>query len=82
MCRFDTIVAVRGRLRGLFVLSVSLNLPVGVVRRFIKLPLRKWFDFVDRFWKGYCLRFRIYPYRQSPLSFVKEVRDYLGGKYY
>ncbi len=72
----------RGRLRALFALSVSLNLPVGVVRRLIKLPLRKWFDFVDRFWKGYCLRFRIYPYRQSPLSFVKEVRAYLGGRYY
>ena len=68
----------RGRLRALFALSVSLNLPVGVVRRLIKLPLRKWFDIMDRFWKGYCLRFRIYPYRQSPLSFVKEVRAYLS----
>ena len=83
----DSIVAIcnkemRGRLRALFALSVSLNLPVGVVRQLIRLPLRKWFDFVDRFWKGYCLRFRIYPYRQSLLSFVQDVRTYLGERHY
>lgn len=72
----------RGRLRALFALGVSLNLPVSLVRLLLKLPLRKVYESVDRLWKGYCLRFRIYPYRQSPGSFVRDLRSYLGGKYY
>jgi len=72
----------RGRLRALFALVVSLNLPAFMVRLLILLPLRKVYEFVDRLWKGYCLRFRIYPYRQSMGSFVRDVRTYLEGKYY
>jgi radical SAM superfamily enzyme YgiQ (UPF0313 family) len=72
----------RGRLRAVFALGVSLNLPVFLVRLLITLPLRNTYEYVDRLWKGYCLRFRIYPYKQSPGSFIRDVRTYLGGKYY
>lgn len=72
----------RGRLRAVFALGVSLNLPAAVVRLLIALPLRKGYEFVDRLWKGYCLRFRIYPYKQSMGSFIRDVRTYLEGKYY
>jgi anaerobic magnesium-protoporphyrin IX monomethyl ester cyclase len=72
----------RGRLRALFALGVSLHLPALAVRLLIELPLRKLYEFVDRLWKGYCLRFRIYPYKQSLGSFVRDVRRYLEGKYY
>lgn len=72
----------RGRLRAVFALGVSLNLPVAVIRLLLMLPLRKMFEFIDRLWKGYCLRFRIYPYRQSLGSFIADVRTYLAGKYY
>ena len=72
----------RGRLRAVFALGVSLNLPVAVVRLLIALPLRKVYEFTDRLWKGYCLRFRIYPYKQSMGSFIRDVRTYLEGKYY
>jgi len=72
----------RGRLRGLFALGVSLRLPVGVMRLLSALPLRKVYELVDRLWKGYCLRFRIYPYKQDMKSFAMDVIAYLRGKYY
>jgi radical SAM superfamily enzyme YgiQ (UPF0313 family) len=72
----------RGRLRALFALAVSLNLPLVVLRPLLALPLRKCYEFIDRFWKGYCLRFRIYPYKQGVGSFIADVRTYLTGKYY
>lgn len=72
----------RGRLRAIFALSVSLNLPVALLRALIALPLRSLYEFVDRIWKGYCLRFRIYPYKQSMNSFISDVWSYLKGKYY
>jgi hypothetical protein len=72
----------RGRLRALFALAVSLNLPLVVLRPLLALPLRKCYEFIDRLWKGYCLRFRIYPYKQGVGSFIADVRTYLAGKYY
>lgn len=72
----------RGRLRAIFALGAGLNLPVSLLRPLIALPLRKPFEYIDRLWKGYCLRFRIYPYRQNPKSFIRDVRAYLGGRYY
>ena len=72
----------RGRLRALFALGVSLRLPVPAVRLLSSLPMRKAYEFLDRLWKGYCLRFRIYPYKQSMKSFVADVIAYLRGKYY
>lgn len=74
--------AKRGRLRALFALGVSLSLPPAVMRMLSALPLRKAYEFIDRLWKGYCLRFRIYPYKQSVGSFARDVLTYLGGKYY
>jgi radical SAM superfamily enzyme YgiQ (UPF0313 family) len=83
----DSVVSItdkekRGRLRALFALGVSLNLHAVVVRLLIALPLRKVYEFIDRIWKGYCLRFRLYPYKQSMGSFIRDVRIYLEGKYY
>lgn len=72
----------RGRLRAMFALGVSLNLPVCALRPLLALPLRKLYESVDRLWKGYCLRFCIYPYTQSVGSFIADVRTYLAGKYY
>jgi len=72
----------RGRLRALFALGVSLKLPVGMMRLLGALPLRKAYEFLDRLWKGYCLRFRIYPYKQDMKSFARDVIAYLRGKYY
>jgi anaerobic magnesium-protoporphyrin IX monomethyl ester cyclase len=83
----DSVVSIvdkhkRGRLRAAFALSVSLNLPPSWVRCLIALPLRRMYELVDRFWKGYCLRFRIYPYKQSVRSLIMDVRVYFEGKYY
>ncbi len=72
----------RGRLRALFALGISLNLPAFPMRLLIELPLREVYEFIDRLWKGYCLRFRIYPYKQGMGSFIRDVRSYLEGKYY
>lgn len=72
----------RGRLRAIFALSVSLNLPVALVRALIALPLRSLYEFVDRIWKGYCLRFSIYPYKQGMIGFIRDVWSYLERRYY
>lgn len=72
----------RGRLRALFALGVSCKLPVAALRLLTAWPLRTFYEFVDRLWKGYCLRFRLYPYKQGPGSFLRDVRAYLAGKHY
>ena len=72
----------RGRLRALFAIAVSLDLPVPLVRLLIALPLRKAYEFIDRLWKGYCLRFRIYPYKQGPGAFARDLWTYFQRKYY
>lgn len=72
----------RGRLRALFALGVSFGLPASIIRALLKYRLRSLYECLDRLWKGYCLRFRIYPYRQSPADFIRETLQYLGNKYY
>jgi len=72
----------RGRLRALFAIAVSMRLPLPVLQLLIRLPLRRPYEFLDRLWKGYCLRFRIYPYRQSLSGFIREVQQYFRGAYY
>ena len=72
----------RGRLRALAAIGVSLQLPLPVMRILIRLPLRRLYEFLDRLWKGYCLRFRIYPYRQGCIGLIKETLQYLGASYY
>jgi radical SAM superfamily enzyme YgiQ (UPF0313 family) len=72
----------RGRLRALFALGVSFGLPVSVVRRLTAYHLRMLYECIDKVWKGYCLRFRIYPYRHGPVDFIRETFQYLCNKYY
>ncbi len=72
----------RGRLRALCAIGVSLRLPLPVIKMLISLPLRRFYEFLDRIWKGYCLRFRIYPYNQGLRSFLQDVILYLRGNYY
>lgn len=72
----------RGRLRALFALGVSLGLPVPVIRCLAVFPLRRVYEFIDRLWKGYCLRFRIYPYRQGVFDFIRETAEYLRNRHY
>ena len=72
----------RGRLRALFAIGVSLGLPVPVIRALAFFRLRRVYELIDRLWKGYCLRFRIYPYRQGLLDFMRETGEYLRNRYY
>jgi hypothetical protein len=72
----------RGRLRALCAICVSLRLPLPVIKLLISLPLRRFYECLDRLWKGYCLRFRIYPYKQGLRSFLQDVILYLRGNYY
>jgi radical SAM superfamily enzyme YgiQ (UPF0313 family) len=72
----------RGRLRAVFAIAVSLNLSIVLVRLLLAMPFRKGYELIDRLWKGYCLRFRIYPYKQSMKNFARDVVIYLQGKYY
>jgi radical SAM superfamily enzyme YgiQ (UPF0313 family) len=72
----------RGRLRALFALCVGLHVPTGWVSLAIRIPLRKPWEFLDRLWKGYCLRFRLYPCRQSARSFAADLRAYLANRYF
>ncbi|MFZ2444819.1 MAG: radical SAM protein [Syntrophobacteraceae bacterium] len=72
----------RGRLRSLFALGVGLRLPARTVRRLARPRLRRVYEILDRLWKGYCLRFRIYPYSQDLFGFLRETAQYLQNKYY
>ncbi len=37
----------------------------------INLPLRPFYDKIRKFWKGYCYRYRIYPYKVSVLESMR-----------
>jgi hypothetical protein len=69
-------------LRALFALCLGLHIPTGLIALVIKIPVRGPWEALDRLWKGYCLRFRFYPYRQSIQNFVADLRTYLAGRYY
>lgn len=72
----------RGCLRALFALGAGLHIAPNIMRWLIRLKLRKFYELCDRLWKGYCLRFRIYPYRQSAAGFAREALHYLREKCY
>jgi len=72
----------RKRLRALFAFGVNFGIPTGFIHRLIRLPLRWLYELVDKFWKGYAIRFRIYPYRTGFGGFIREVRTFLRENYY
>jgi len=73
---------VRSRLRSLFALGVGLGLHAPTVRKLACLPLRGLYECLDRLWKGYCLRFRIYPYRQDLWGLLRDAWQYLRNSHY
>ncbi len=72
----------RGRLRAVFAIGVALGLPVKIIKNIISLNVKSVFEFIDKLWKGYCLRFRLYPYSIEIRTMVKETLDYLKDRYY
>jgi len=72
----------RGCLRALFALGAGLHIAPNIMRLLILVRLRKFYELCDRLWKGYCLRFRIYPYQQSAAGFAREALHYMREKCY
>ncbi len=73
---------IRSRLRSLFALGACLGLRAPTVRKLACLPFGGLYACLDRLWKGYCLRFRIYPYRQDLWGFLRDVYQYLRNSHY
>lgn len=48
-------------------LGITVEFPflMPIIKLLINLPLRPLYDKVRKFWKGYCYRYRVYPYKVS-----------------
>ncbi len=72
----------RERLRALFALSVEFP-PLRWCTGFLtRLPLGGLYSFMDKIWKGYCIKQRIFPYRLTLGEYFRDVVSYFRSNYY
>ncbi len=60
-------------------LAITVEFPwlKPLVRQLIKLPSNPAFWLIYKLWKGYALKFRMYPYHQSPREFAQAGLQYM-----
>jgi len=61
----------------LFGVSVKFPFMMPAVKVLIRLPFNSLYSYIRKFWKGYCFRYQVYPYRVSMWQSVKVVYDWL-----
>lgn len=61
----------------LFGISVQFPFLMPVVKILIGLPLTPLYNKIRKLWKGYCFRYRIYPYKVSMLESIRTIYDEL-----
>ncbi len=72
----------RKRLRQLFALGVEFTLVRKMIPFLIKLPLDALYSFLDKVWKGYCIKQREFPYKISFGEYLSNVLLYFRSRYY
>ena len=72
----------RELLRKLFALSIEFPFLRGRLKSLIRAPMDGLYDKLDKLWKGFCFKFREFPYRLTFGEFVRSVLTYFRSRYY
>jgi len=72
----------RKRLRQLFALSIEFIPLRWVLPLMIKLPFDRLYSFMDKLWKGYCIKQREFPYKLTFREYADSVFSYFRSRYY
>jgi radical SAM superfamily enzyme YgiQ (UPF0313 family) len=64
-------------LQKLFALAVEFPFLVPLVKRLIKLPSNRLFWLVYKIWKGYAIKWRMFPFRLTPREYVSAAWQYM-----
>ena len=72
----------RKRLRQLFALSIEFKPIRFMLKTLIRLPLDCLYGFLDKLWKGYCIKQREFPYKLSFREYVSSMLTYFRSRYY
>ncbi len=70
------------RLRTLFATVVEFRFLYPLVRLLIRLPIECVSTFMDKLWRGYCIRHRIFPYSISIREYIHTLRVFLKTRWY
>ena len=70
------------RLRTLFATVVEFHFLYPLVRVLIRLPIARVSTFVDKIWRGYCIRHRIFPYSISIGEYLHTLKVFLKTRWY
>ncbi|MBN1434331.1 B12-binding domain-containing radical SAM protein [Candidatus Fermentibacterales bacterium] len=72
----------RERLRKLFALAIEFPFLRAFLRTLLRTPLDGLYDKLDKLWKGFCFKFREFPYRLGFGEFARIVLTYFRSRYY
>jgi anaerobic magnesium-protoporphyrin IX monomethyl ester cyclase len=70
------------RLRQLFALSIEFRLFRAMLPMLLKLPFDGLYSFLDKLWKGYCIKQREFPYKLTLREYAESVLSYFRSRYY
>ena len=72
----------RKRLRQLFAISIEFKAVRYMLKILMRLPLDGLYGFMDKLWKGYCIKQREFPYKLSFREYVSSMLTYFSSRYY
>ena len=72
----------RKRLRHLFALSIEFKQMKRLLPFLVNLPADGFYSFLDKLWKGYCIKQREFPYKLTFKEYAGSVFSYFKSRYY
>lgn len=72
----------RKRLRQLFAISIEFKPMRFMLKILIRLPFDFLYGFLDKLWKGYCIKQREFPYKLSFREYASSMLTYFRSRYY
>lgn len=74
--------AQRKRIRHLFALSIEFKPLRRLMPLLIRIPGDRLYSFLDKLWKGYCIKQREFPYKLSFREYAGSMFSYFRSRYY
>lgn len=75
-------ITLRKRIRHLFALCIEFKVFRHILPLLINLPIDRFYAFLDKLWKGYCIKQREFPYKLSLKEYAGSVFSYFRSRYY
>ena len=70
------------RLRTLFALAVEFHFLYPLLRFLVRLPIEHISTLLDKLWRGYCIRHRIFPYSITIREYFHTIKVFLKTRWY